>query len=681
MSRLILIFIFILSILEFNFGQSPPVKVWDRTFGGNDCDGIYSIDQTTDGGFILGGYSLSNISGDKSQNSWGSADYWIVKIDLFGNKQWDKDFGGINIDGLRSIQQTFDGGYILGGSSEGNASGDKTQNSWGVRDYWILKTDSLGNKLWDKDFGGTDQDELWSIQQTTDGGYILAGHSLSNISGDKTQNSWGNYDYWIIKTDSLGNKQWDRNFGGTGYDYLYSIQQTSDTGYILGGYSSSNISGDKTQNSWGIYDYWIIKIDSAGNKQWDRDYGGNFADDLYSIQQTSDNGYILGGISSSNISGDKTEDSWGITDYWILKTDSAVNKQWDKDFGGISYENDFYNVFQSSDNGYLISGLSKSPVSGNKTENNLGIHQSWIVKTDSLGVKQWDKTLLTNSTLLNGQGRAIQTADGCYLIASWSDGGIAGHKSQPSQGCWDYWIVKLCDSTSLPAAYITALQSICPGSCLDFTNLSTNALTFQWSFPGATPDTSTAINPTNICYPNPGSYDVQLIASNASGSDTLLLSNYITVYPSPPAKSITQSGDTLFAIAGSTSYQWYFNGNSISGATDYFYGALASGDYNVVATDSNGCEVEAAIFNVIAHTLSLTSERISIYPIPVSNEIFIKGTDVNCVIHIYNVFGEKIYWAQKPGESPVNVEKFSPGVYVLEAVINERIFRFNFLKQ
>src|SRR6185295_7923674 len=126
----------------------------------------------------------------------------------------------------------------------------------------------------------------------------------------------------------------------------------------------------------------------------------------------------------------------------------------------------------------------------------------------------------------------------------------------------------------------------------DFTNLSLNTTSCQWYFAGAIPDTSTDINPSNICYPNAGSYDVQLIATNANGSDTLLLTNYITVYPSPSPQAISQNGDTLFAITGSTSYQWYFNTNIIIGATDYFYVATASGDYNVVATDVNGCEVE-----------------------------------------------------------------------------------------
>lgn len=122
-------------------------------------------------------------------------------------------------------------------------------------------------KMWDKDFGGSDYDELHIIHQTIDGGFILGGFSLSGITGDKTQPSWGGYDYWILKIDSLGNKQWDKRFGGSGGDWLGSIQQTVDGGYIIGGYSGSGVSGDKTQPCWGAFDFWIVKLDSIGNKQ------------------------------------------------------------------------------------------------------------------------------------------------------------------------------------------------------------------------------------------------------------------------------------------------------------------------------------------------------------------------------------------------------------------------------
>src|SRR5204863_448998 len=163
--------------------------------------------------------------------------------------------GGSSDEYLRALQQTADGGYILGGYSSSGISGDKTQASQGGLDYWIVKTDANGVKQWDARFGGSSDDFLYSLQQTADGEYILGGDSYSGISGDKTQTSQGDNDYWIVRTDANGIKQWDARFGGSDFDFLYSLQQTADGGYILGGLSNSGISGNKTQASQGGYDY------------------------------------------------------------------------------------------------------------------------------------------------------------------------------------------------------------------------------------------------------------------------------------------------------------------------------------------------------------------------------------------------------------------------------------------
>jgi len=667
------------------------LKVWDKRFGGTGEDKLFSILQTSDGGCVIGGYSFSGIGGDKTQLAWGSSDYWIVKIDSMGNKEWDKDFGGFYYDILTSINQTTDHGFIIGGHSSSSISGDKTQGCWGGDDYWIVKTDSLGNKQWDKDFGGDLGDWLSSIQQTADGGYILAGTSESGIAGDKTQATNGGYDYWIVKTDSLGNKEWDKDFGGNGIDVLNSVQQTGDGGYILGGHSMSGINGDKTEVNWGASDYWIVKIDSLGNKLWDKDFGGTEYEVLHSIQQTSDSGFILGGISTSDISGNKSQPTWGGLDYWIVKTDSLGNKLWDKNIGGAGDEDEFGNLTLTSDGGFLIAGTSYSAISGNKSEANLGSEQSWMIKTNSLGNKVWDKTIFTVGH--DESGYAIETSDpGCYFIANNTIAGIGGYKTQDTCGANDYWIVKFCETVQ---AGFTSSPYLCPGVCIDFVNLSFQATSFQWSFPGASPDTSTIFNPTNICYFTPGSFAVQLIATNANGSDTLLLPNYITVFPAPLPQSISQNGDTLFAIAGSATYQWYFNGNMINGATDYLYVAPASGNYNVIVTDNNGCEVEAVINNVIASfQLPVISYQLEIFPNPVEDKFTIHKLEVTRTafeISIYNMLGEKIilpadrqqsaHADPSSGELTIDCRLLSPGMYSIEIISGENIYRTKFVKQ
>jgi hypothetical protein len=238
-------------------------------------------------------------------------------------------------------------------------------------------------------------------------------------------------------------------------------------------------------------------------------------------------------------------------------------------------------------------------------------------------------------------------------------------------------------------ALFTAPNHICPGTCTNFNNLSVNATTFTWNFPGANPAVSSDVNPTNICYNAPGSYDVILIASGVSGSDTLSLPNYITVYPFPPPQGIMQSGDTLFANQGTTSYQWYFNGNIITGATDYFYIATQSGDYNVVATDENDCEVEAVINNVVAGLTPALSkgEGVVIFPNPVKDKFTMQNAQCtmqgSAQISIYNVLGERVLRQESKGriqEAIIDVSTLEKGIYYVEINSETKVYHSKFIK-
>jgi hypothetical protein len=698
------LFHFFIFCALFSQAQNPLVKMWDRRFGGMSGEFLKDFHKTKDQGFILGGATFSGVGGDKTESSKGGLDYWVIKIDSNGIKEWDKDLGGNHSDQLSSVLETSDNGYILGGSTQSDLSGDVSESPrdttsiyWNRNDFWIVKIDSVGNKQWDKRYGGFIEDYLSNVQETVDKGFILSGSTPSGVGGDKTEPSRGMSDYWIIKTDSLGNKQWDKRFGGTGDDWLYSVTQVKDSGFILCGFSPSGIGGDKSYASLNG-DYWIIKIDSLGNKMWDKQYGGLNLDYSPIIISTNDEGFIICGISWSGIGADKTEAVYDTCivclgnvrgDFWIVKIDSAGNKQWDRDFGGVNGEDEVGSIVQTSDSGYLITGTSYSNAGGSKSEDNLGNEQTWVIKTDSLGIKQWDKTIFTRTISDDEIGFAVQTQGNCYQIANYTNADTGGYKTQFnwSSPTANFWTVRFCDSTSLlPIAIAFTDNFLCPGTCTDFSNTSVYATFYQWNFPGAVPDTSTTPNPTNICYANAGSYDVQLIATNANGSDTLLLTNYITVYPTPPAQAITQSGDTLFAIAGSATYQWYFNGNPVNGATDYFYVVTASGDYNVVATDANGCEVEAAIFSVLASAQTAVGNlQLAIFPNPVGDQFTIHnaqlaiGTAVE--ISIYNMIAEKVYSADYCGLPTVDCRLLSPGMYYLEVTSSGKVFRKKFVKK
>jgi PKD repeat protein len=244
-----------------------------------------------------------------------------------------------------------------------------------------------------------------------------------------------------------------------------------------------------------------------------------------------------------------------------------------------------------------------------------------------------------------------------------------------------------------PVAIFSAPNHICPGTCTDFTNLSVNASSFIWQFPGANPAASTDANPTQICYNIPGQYTVTLIATNVNGVDTLSLPNFITVYPQPSPQGILQSGDTLFANQGATSYQWYHDGNAIAGATEYFYVATQSGNFNVVATDVNGCEVEAVIFDVVAgiSQLAVGNGQLAVFPNPVSEKLNVNLHQLPGAgeeISIYNVFGEKMYSEVQREELNANREmysvncKFFPsGLYYIEVVKGEKRFVTKFTKE
>jgi len=204
-SKVILCFLFI------NYGLiAQPEIEWEKNFGGTGSDRASTVRQTIDGGYVIAGCSKSG-NLDVGGNN-GDCDYWIIKIDESGNLEWEKNYGGSGYDIANSIEQTLDGGYIVAGSSTSN-NGDVGEN-YGRNDYWIIKIDNLGNLQWENNFGGSDRDSANSIQQTTDGGYIVAGGSAST-DGDVGGNMGTPYDdYWIIKLDPLGNLQWGKSYGG-----------------------------------------------------------------------------------------------------------------------------------------------------------------------------------------------------------------------------------------------------------------------------------------------------------------------------------------------------------------------------------------------------------------------------------------------------------------------------------
>jgi len=362
-SKILFVFICILFLLQFSTFKLYP---WFKHYGGAQDDNGYSIQQTSDGGYIAAGTTESY--------TYGLTDFAIYKLDSNGDKIWFKHYGGTGNDVALSIQQTSDGGYVTAGYTE--------SYTFGLSDFAIYKLNSNGNKIWFKHYGGTNYDSAYSTQQTSDGGYIVTGRTKSYTHG--------NYDFAIYKLDSSGNKVWFRHYGGTDWDEARSIKQTSDGDYIVAGTSKSYTHGD--------WDYAIYKLNSSGSKLWFRHYGGTDSDVTQSIQNTSDGGYIVTGHTYSY--------TYGQNDFAIYKLDSSGNKVWFKHYGGTNYDwGD--SIQQTSDGGYIVAGYTWSYTYG---QGDCGIY-----KLNSIGNKVWFRHYGGSQ---DDDGHSIQqTSDGGYVVA------------------------------------------------------------------------------------------------------------------------------------------------------------------------------------------------------------------------------------------------------------------------
>jgi hypothetical protein len=436
MKKLSILFIF--TILQITVYAQPSIQ-WQKCLGGTSNDYVGSIQQTADGGYIIVGITNSN-DGDVSGNHGGYSDVWVVKLNGTGNLQWQKCLGGTNYDKGFSIQQTSDGGYIMAGSTDSN-DGDVSGNHGGGDDVWVAKLDGVGTLQWQKCLGGTSYEVAKSIQQTTDGGYILTGYTNSN-DGDVSGNH-GYMDVWVVKLDGVGTLQWQKCLGGTVNDDGFSIQQTMDGGYILTGGSSSN-DGDLIGNH-GLGDFWVVKLDGTGILQWQKCLGGTDFDNGYCIKQTIDGGYILTGLTRS-IDGD-VSGNHGSDDTWVVKLDGFGNLQWQKCLGGTNYEY-AYSIQQTIDGGFILLGTSTS--NDGDVSGWYGQEDFWVLKLDGAGNLQWQKCL--GGAGIDGGFSIQQTSDNGYILTgrtSSNDGDVSGNHGGSGALPTDVWVVKLSSAVGM----------------------------------------------------------------------------------------------------------------------------------------------------------------------------------------------------------------------------------------
>ena len=565
----------ILSLVFFirsSLAQSPVLQ-WQKCYGGTKDDFTRSLELTSDGGFIFCAAAESN-DGDVTGNH-GDADFWLVKANASGSIEWEKCLGGTRDDYGWAMKQTTDGGYILTGFSISH-NGDIT-NNLGNYDFWVVKADAFGNIQWQKNLGGSLYDAPYAIQQTSDHGYVVAGSVISQ-DGQVT-GSRGGKDAWIVKLDSTGNIQWQKDMGGSGTDDAFAVQQTTDGGYIVSGNTDSN-DGD-VSGAHGSDDYWVVKLSATGNILWQHCYGGSDSEVSRYVQQTPDGGYVVIGYTLSN-NGDVTGNH-GLNDIWVVKTNSAGTLQWQKCFGGSG--DDFGRWIQlTSDGGYLINGPAGS-IDGDVTGNHGGLDY-WIAKLDSSRNIQWQKSV---GGSLEDYDYAFQTdGAGNYFLggyASSNDGDVSGN-----HGGQDVWIVKLS----------SACTPVTPAN-LSTTKITSTSATLKWQIPGTPTGFKIQYKPTT--------------------SDTWLNKNI---------NNGTKASVKLTGLTPSTQYEWQIRekcGNqssAYSASTLFTTLAMKEGEnigadhftFQAYPNPSNG------IFSVEAG--GITNEKVTIEVIDLSGRVLLE---------------------------------------------------------
>lgn len=454
----------LLLITSHTFSQ-PSVR-WEKRYGGVYNDWLSASIPTPDGGSLQGG---TKALAPPPTYSGGvdvpleSTDFWIVKLDADGNKIWEKTFGREISDRLISIVATPDGGFLLGGNSR-----DYKPRTYSPNYIWVVKIDANGNRLWDNIFrDDVGNAYLKSVVITRDGNALLGAYSFGKSGFEKTAPHYGDRDIWVIKIDPIGRKLWDQSYGGSFADDLNSIVLGSDGGYLLCGDSSSGKSGTKTSASIGDGDFWLVKIDENGQQLWEKVYGGTGLDVITAQTVTPEGGYLLVGDSYSPISGDKTEANpiGANSAVWMIKIDRVGNKTWDRTYVGLpstspsEYRYDQLTKVIPINGGFLLGGGSQT----GSTE-----FHGWLLKIKDLGGKNWESFSATHRIV-----DIIQINPSRYLVA--------GHMydlSVLSDRYRDIWVKSLSD---LEISAQALPQNVCQGATANFTfSVQGSGLLYYW---------------------------------------------------------------------------------------------------------------------------------------------------------------------------------------------------------
>lgn len=429
------------------FSQSL-VRKFDVAAGGSGSEYPKKLIRTSNKRFVFVAPSSSNTSPFKSEPNrditLATYDYWVVCFDSSGAIVWERTFGGTGNDIPTTVVELNGGGFLVGGYSDSPVSGEKSEACRGGIDFWMLRLSATGQLLWEKTWGGNSFDQLSDLSVSASGEVFAVGTSLSGISGDKTSAAYGSFDFVMAVFNLNGQFLFDRTYGSTLNDNCYAIAYNGNGGFLLSGLSDSPAGFTKSQNARGLYDFWMIKIDSTGKKLWDLTQGGTSEDYGYASRY-KDGFYYVGGDSYSPTGLDKTAANKGACDYWVIKVKDAGSKMWDQSFGGNDVD-ELRQIDFTSNGKLLLGGSSYSSVNNDKTEGNLGVEQIWLIVADTGGNKLFDKTFFTPGH--DEDGLVVEMNSGTYIGAVNSSCSTGGYKTQDSLGMGDVWICGLSPTIS-----------------------------------------------------------------------------------------------------------------------------------------------------------------------------------------------------------------------------------------
>ncbi len=417
-----------------DMGFSGEIE-WIQNFGGSGAEKATSIIPASDGGFAVAGYTKS-IDGDLSTKILAVNDYWLLKFDPQGELEWHRTFGGSKDDRGQAVIQTSDGGFAMAGyamSSDGDGS-----NNEGFHDHWIIKLSSAGDLEWEKSFGYSGHDHAYDLVQTDDGGYFFSGFLDIVASGGAGSTKVGSSltahgvgEFWGTKIDSQGNIEWRKFFGGTNNDRSYGLVKSHDGGFIMTGFSESD--DTDISNTKGSYDFWLVKVNGDGEFIWERSFGGTGIDVSYDIENTDDGAYVVVGHSFST---DKdVSENHGESDVWLIKVDEEGELIWERTYGGSAFDS-ANSVKLASDGGFLIAGNSRS--SDQDLNTNMGENDMWMIKTDANGILEWQ--ISVGGTGIDMGLDALEHGPDSYILVG--ESGSPDFNEEAHKGASDLSIVK-----------------------------------------------------------------------------------------------------------------------------------------------------------------------------------------------------------------------------------------------